>query len=69
MSLSGSSPSLHTDGLVWVKWRKVAADIRPAKPALLDCLANETACSPAAARFAAIVKEAREHEGRVRRNS
>ena len=56
------------DGLVWFKWRKVAADIRAAEPALLSCLANETACSPAAARFAAIVKEAREHEGRVRLN-
>ena len=34
----------------------------------MSCLADETACSPAAARFAAIVKEAREHEGRVRLN-
>ena len=34
----------------------------------MRCLADETACSPAAARFAAIVKEAREHEGRVRLN-
>src|SRR6188474_3762099 len=56
------------DGLVWFKWRKVAADIRAAEPALLRCLADETACSPAAARFAAIVKEAREREGRVRLN-
>jgi predicted transglutaminase-like cysteine proteinase len=56
------------DSLVWFKWRKVAADIRAAEPALLSCLANETACSPAAARFAAIVKEARQHEGRVRLN-
>jgi len=56
------------DGLVWVKWRKVADDIRAAEPALMRCLTNETACSPAAARFAAIVKEAREHEGRVRLN-
>jgi predicted transglutaminase-like cysteine proteinase len=56
------------DGLVWVKWRKVADDIRAAEPALMRCLTNETACSPAAARFAAIVKEAREREGRVRLN-
>ena len=34
----------------------------------MRCLADETTCSPAAARFAAIVKEAREHEGRVRLN-
>ena len=56
------------DGLVWVKWRKVADDIRAAEPALMRCLTNETVCSPAAARFSAIVKEAREHEGRVRLN-
>src|SRR4029079_5554720 len=54
------------DGLVWGKGRKRADDIRAAEPALLSCLANETTCSPAAARFAAIVKEAREHAGRAR---
>jgi predicted transglutaminase-like cysteine proteinase len=56
------------DNLVWFKWRKVADDIRAQEPALTRCLADATACSPAAARFAAIVKEAREHEGRVRLN-
>ena len=56
------------EGLVWFKWRKVAADIRAQEPALMRCLADATQCSPAAARFAAIVKEAREHEGRVRLN-
>ena len=56
------------DGLVWVKWRKVADDIRAQEPALMRCLGDETACSPGAARFAAIVKEAREHAGRVRLN-
>ena len=56
------------DGLVWFKWRKVAADIRAQEPALMRCLADATQCSPAAARFAAIVKEARENEGRVRLN-
>jgi predicted transglutaminase-like cysteine proteinase len=56
------------DGLVWFKWRKVANDIHSAEPALLRCLADETTCSSAAARFVAIVKEAREHEGRVRLN-
>lgn len=56
------------DGIVWLKWRKVADDIRAQEPALMRCLADATACSPGAARFAAIVKEAREHEGRVRLN-
>jgi predicted transglutaminase-like cysteine proteinase len=57
-----------SDSLVWFKWRKVADDIRAHEPALLRCLADATACSPAVARFVAIVKEAREHEGRVRLN-
>jgi predicted transglutaminase-like cysteine proteinase len=56
------------DNLVWFKWRKVADDIRAQEPALTRCLADVTACSPAAARFVAIVNEAREHEGRVRLN-
>jgi predicted transglutaminase-like cysteine proteinase len=53
---------------VWFKWRKVADDIRAQEPALMRCLADATTCSPAAARFVEIVKEAREHEGRVRLN-
>lgn len=56
------------DGIVWFKWRKVAEDIRAQEPALTRCLADASTCSPAAARFVAIVKEAREHEGRVRLN-
>jgi predicted transglutaminase-like cysteine proteinase len=56
------------DNLVWFKWRKVADDIRAQEPAMTRCLADATACSPANARFVAIVKEAREHEGRVRLN-
>jgi predicted transglutaminase-like cysteine proteinase len=56
------------DSIVWFKWRKVADDIRAQEPMLRRCLDDATACSPAAARFVAIVKEAREHEGRVRLN-
>lgn len=56
------------DGLVWFKWRKVADDIRAQEPALMRCLADATQCSAGAARFAAIVKEARGREGRVRLN-
>jgi predicted transglutaminase-like cysteine proteinase len=56
------------DSIVWFKWRKVADDIRAQEPTLKSCMADATACSPAAARFVAIVKEAREHEGRVRLN-
>lgn len=56
------------DSIVWFKWRKVAEDIRAQEPALMRCLSEESQCSPGAARFAAIVREAREHEGRVRLN-
>jgi predicted transglutaminase-like cysteine proteinase len=56
------------DGLVWFKWRKVADDIRAQEPVFMRCLADTTQCSAGAARFAAIVKEAREYEGRVRLN-
>jgi predicted transglutaminase-like cysteine proteinase len=64
----GLSTSVAPDSIVWFKWRKVTDDIRTQEPALMRCLADESACSPAAARFAAIVKEAREHKGRVRLN-
>jgi predicted transglutaminase-like cysteine proteinase len=56
------------DGLVWFKWRKVADEIRAQEPGLMRCLSDATQCSPSAARFAAIVTEAREHDGRVRLN-
>jgi hypothetical protein len=52
------------NNLVWFKWRKVADDIRAQEPALMRCLVDAAQCSPAAARFVAIVKEAHEHEGR-----
>jgi predicted transglutaminase-like cysteine proteinase len=64
----GLSTVAAPDSIVWFKWRKVTDDIRAQEPALMRCLADETACAPAAARFATIVKEAREHEGRVRLN-
>jgi len=56
------------DSIVWFRWRQVADDIRAQEPTLMRCLADDMACSPGAARFAAIVKEARAHEGRVRLN-
>lgn len=56
------------ESVVWSKWRKVMDDVQRQQPTLMRCLADETACSPATARFAAIVKEARERDGRVRLN-
>ncbi|HET7847982.1 MAG TPA: transglutaminase-like cysteine peptidase, partial [Pseudolabrys sp.] len=54
------------DGLVWVKWRKVEADIENEAPALARCRAAPESCSAAAARFLAIVEDAANHEGRAR---
>jgi predicted transglutaminase-like cysteine proteinase len=54
------------DGLLWTKWRKVADDIRVEEPLLMRCLADSKQCSPAAARFSAIVSDARDQQGRAR---
>src|SRR5512144_549028 len=64
----GLSTFVAPNNLLGFKWRKVADDIRAQEPALMRCLVDAAQCSPAAARFVAIVKEAREHEGRVRLN-
>ena len=64
----GLSSFAAPDNIVWFKWRKVIEDIHAQEPALMRCLADEAVCSRAEAHFAAIVKEAREHEGRVQFN-
>ena len=56
------------DGVVWFKWRKVVDDIRAAGAGVAALHCRRRGVSPTAARFAVIVKEAREHEGRVRLN-
>lgn len=64
----GLSTVSAPDSIVWAKWRKVTDDIREQTPALTRCLADESTCSAAATRFAAIVNEARGYEGRIRLN-
>ena len=54
------------DGLLWTKWRKVEADIGAAAPALSRCRAEPSQCTPAAARFVAIIKLAETSDGRAR---
>lgn len=54
------------DGLVWGKWRNVESDIQAETPALARCRAEPNDCSPAAARFVAIVKDAATRDGRAR---
>ena len=53
-------------GLLWIKWRKVQRAIKTEAPALARCRATASHCSPAAARFVAIVGEAAKHHGRAR---
>ena len=62
----GLHTSVAPDGQIWTKWRKVADEIRVAEPALLRCLADTKQCSPAAARFGAIVDDARKQNGHAR---
>ena len=54
------------EGLLWTKWRKVEADIQAEAPALARCRAEASQCSPAAARFTAIVKSAETSDGRAK---
>ena len=54
------------DGLLWAKWRKVEADIQDEAPALSRCRVNSDHCTPAAAHFAAIIKQAERLDGRAK---
>ena len=53
-------------GLLWVKWHKVQRAIKTEAPALARCLTTPSRCSPAAARFVAIIKKAAQLHGRAR---
>lgn len=57
---------LAPSGALWTKWRRVEADIAAEAPALAGCRADSSRCSPAAARFVAIIKQAAAQSGRTR---
>jgi predicted transglutaminase-like cysteine proteinase len=48
------------DGLVSMKWRKLQSEIEAEAPAIERCRTEAASCTPAAARFVAITKEAAE---------
>ncbi len=55
------------EGPLWVKWRKLEADIRAEAVVLDQCLAEPDRCpSPPATRFLALIERARQHAGRSR---
>ncbi len=55
------------EGLLWIKWRKLEADIRAEAVVLDQCRAEPDRCpSPAATRFLALIENARQHAGRSR---
>jgi predicted transglutaminase-like cysteine proteinase len=54
------------DGLLWSKWRAVETDIQAAAPALARCRAEPDRCTPAEARFVAIIKRAEVRQGRAK---
>jgi predicted transglutaminase-like cysteine proteinase len=54
------------DGLLWSKWRKVDAEIHAEVQVEARCRADRTECTPAAARFNALVDAAKAEHGRAR---
>jgi predicted transglutaminase-like cysteine proteinase len=52
------------EGVLWVKWRGVEADIAREAGVIARCRAEPGDCTPAAARFVALVDDASRHEGR-----
>jgi predicted transglutaminase-like cysteine proteinase len=53
-------------GLLRTKWSKVDSDIQAEAPALAACRKNPDRCTPATARFVAIITEAARHQGRAK---
>ena len=55
------------EGLLWVKWRGVEVDMAAEAKVIAACRSEPDACaSPAARRFLAIVRDAREQTGQAR---
>ena len=54
------------EGVLWTKWRGVAADIEKDAETMAHCRASVAQCSPAATRFIAVIDEVRRHDGRAR---
>jgi predicted transglutaminase-like cysteine proteinase len=54
------------EGMLWVKWRGVEADMAAEAKLLAACRTEPEDCSPAARRLLAIVREAREQTGQAR---
>lgn len=67
MSVLGLFTSHAPEELLWAKWRGgVEADIKAEAPALARCRSAGNECTPAAARFVAIIKEAEPRNGRAK---
>lgn len=54
------------DGVLWKKWRGLEADMAAEAKALARCAGDGKACTPEAARFAAIAAETKSRDGRAR---
>ena len=53
------------EGLLWVKWRAVQAEIERELQTVASCRETLEDCNPAASRFVTLVTEARAREGRA----
>jgi len=62
----GLIPSRAPEGLLWIKWRAVEAQIRAEAEELARCRREPESCSVAAVRFLALVDAGRRRDGRAR---
>ena len=62
----GLTTFVHPEGLLWTKWRGIESDTRLEHPILQKCIEGQEQCTPAAARFGAIIAIARQATGRAR---
>ena len=62
----GLTTFVYPEGLLWTQWRRIESDTALEDPILQTCIGDRQQCTPAAARFGAIITIAREKTGRAR---
>ena len=62
----GLTTFVYPEGLLWTKWRRIESDTALEDPVLQTCIGEAQQCTPAAARFGAIITIARQKTGRAR---
>ena len=62
----GLTTFVYPEGPLWTKWRRIESDTALEDPILQKCIGDQQQCTPAAARFGAIITIARQETGRAR---